>query len=88
MPNRASAKKQVRQDKKRRLQNRSIKSEARTIIKRVKAAVSDKDAALAEKELRLAHSKLDRIAKKNIWHKNHVARKKAQLAKLVAALKD
>ncbi len=88
MPNRPSAKKQVRQDEKRRLRNRAAKSEARTLMKRVKAAVSNDDAALAEKELRLAHSKLDKIAKKNIWHKNHVARKKAQLTKLVATLKS
>ena len=86
MPNRPSAKKRVRQDAARRVRNRALKSEAKTLMKRVAAAVSAQDAALAEKELRIAHSRLDRIAKRNIWHANNVARKKARLARLVARL--
>lgn len=77
----------MRQDEKRRLRNRAQKSEVKTIIKRVAAAVAAGDAALAEKELRLAHSKLDKIAKRKIWHRNHVARQKAQLARLVSRLR-
>ena len=86
MPNRPSAKKRVRQNEKQRLRNRALKSEARTLMKRVAAAVEAQDAALAEKALRHATSQLDKIAKRNLWHRNHVARKKAQMAKLVAGL--
>jgi small subunit ribosomal protein S20 len=86
MPNKASAKKRVRQNEKRRLHNRSLKSEVKTFIKRVNDAVQARDAALAEKELRLAASRLDKLAKRNIWHPNSVSRKKAQLARLVATL--
>lgn len=84
MPNKDSAKKRVRQDEKKRILNRALKSEVRTIIKRVRDAVEAKDADLAKKELKLAASKLDKVAKRNIWHANNVARKKASLARLVA----
>ena len=87
MPNTASAKKRVRQDEKRRILNRALKSEARTLMKRVEAAAKAGDHARAEEELRRAHSKLDRVAKRNIWHANNVSRKKARLAKLVARTK-
>jgi small subunit ribosomal protein S20 len=86
MPNIASAKKRVRQNEKQRLQNRARKSEVRTYMKRVAAAVESNDAARAEQELKLAHSKLDKLAKRNLWHPNRVARKKAQLARLVAGM--
>ena len=56
-------------------------------MKRVADAVEAKDLGKAEKELRLAHSKLDRMAKRKIWHRNNVARKKALLARKVARLK-
>ena len=86
MPNKESAKKRVRQDEKKRLVNRALKSEVRTIIKRVRDAGEARDADLEKKELRLASSKLDKVAKRNIWHANNVARKKASLARLVATL--
>ena len=88
MPNRPSAKKRVRQNEKRRLRNRVRKTEAKTFMKRVAAAVAAGDLARAQTELRLAHSKLDKIAKRNTWHRNNVARKKAKLAKLVASLAE
>jgi len=87
MPNRPSAKKRVRQSEKRRLQNKAKKSEAKTLMKRVAQAVEARDLARAEEALRRAHSKLDKIAKRNIWHPNNVARKKAKLAKLVETLR-
>ena len=86
MPNCESAKKRVRQNEKRRLHNRALKSEVKTYIKRINDAVQAADAALAQRELRRAASKLDRIAKRNIWHPNTVARRKAQLARLVSRL--
>ena len=78
----------MRQDEKRRIKNRAYKSKAKTLIKRLKAAVSANDSETAEKEMRLAHSSLDSLARRNIWHRNTVARKKSQLAKLVAQMKD
>ena len=86
MPNTESAKKRVRQNKKRQVKNSAQKSEAKTYLKRVYAAVAAEDKQLAEKEMRLTHSKLDKLAKVNIWHKNKVARLKAQVARKVAGL--
>lgn len=86
MPNTESAKKRVRQNQKRQAKNAAQKSEAKTILKRVEAAVAAEDKQLAEKEMRHTHSKLDKLAKANIWHKNKVARLKAQVAKKVAGL--
>jgi len=88
MPNRPSAKKRVRQNEKRRFRNKARKTEAKTFMKRVAEAVAAGDLSRAQTELRLAHSKLDKIAKRNIWHRNNVARKKAKLARLVATLAD
>ena len=87
MPNKESTKKRVRQDEKRRIRNRALKSEARTYMKRVMQAVEAKDLAQAEQVLKTASSKLDKIAKHNLWHPNNVARKKARLARLIARAK-
>lgn len=86
MPNRASAKKSLRQNEKRRVENKAKKKEVKTLTKRVAEAVKAKDVHLAEQELKLAVSKLDKLAKRNIFHPNKVARKKSQLAKLVDSL--
>ena len=86
MPNRPSAKKSIRQSEKHRLRNRALKSEAKSLMKRVAAAVSARDAARAREALNTAQSRLDKIAKLHVWHRNNVARKKAHLAKLVATL--
>ncbi|HAK96423.1 MAG TPA: 30S ribosomal protein S20 [Planctomycetes bacterium] len=87
MPHTASAKKRVRQNVTRNLRNRAVKAEAKTLVKRVLAAVKAGDRDLADRELKLAHSKLDKIAKRRVLHPNAAARKKAQLAKAVAALR-
>ncbi len=87
MPHTPSAKKRVRQNARRRLQNRAGKAETKTLAKRVLAAVEAGDRALAETELKRAQSKLDKIAKRRILHPNTTARKKSQLAKAVVALR-
>ncbi|HNR98864.1 MAG TPA: 30S ribosomal protein S20 [Planctomycetota bacterium] len=87
MPHTPSAKKRVRQNARRRLQNRAGKAETKTLAKRVLAAVEAGDRALAETELKRAQSKLDKIAKRRILHPNTAARKKSQLAKAVVALR-
>ncbi len=86
MPNSSSAKKRLRQDAQRNVQNSALKSEVKTRMKRVRKAVEAKDKTLAEAELKVAHSKLDKTSKKKIWHKNKVARLKGQLAKLIQSL--
>ncbi|HJT79060.1 MAG TPA: 30S ribosomal protein S20 [Gemmataceae bacterium] len=83
MPHTKSAKKQMRQDEKRRLRNRATKSAVKTQIKRVLAAVKGGTLEQAQAEYNLAAKKLDRAAAKRVIHRNLAARKKSQLARLL-----
>src|SRR3989344_638448 len=77
MPVLKHAKKKLRQDKKRTLDNLKIKN---TYKKLLKAARAKKSAdALA-----LAYQAIDKAAKKNIIHDNKAARLKSSLAKSVS----
>ena len=60
MPNTKSAKKRLRQNEVRRLQNRSAKSALRSQLRRVRETVKSGDLEKAEQELRLAARSLDR----------------------------
>jgi len=71
--------KNIRQNEKRRLRNKSIKSEMRTAIKKVLEAVKDKKKDVAETALKSAYSSLDTAAAKGVIHKNHARRHKARL---------
>ncbi len=88
MPNTASAKKRLRQNKVRRLRNRAIKSAVRTQIKKVRVAVHDGDVAKAEEEFRLAAKRLDRASTRNVFHPNAAARYKSRLQKLIKSVRE
>jgi small subunit ribosomal protein S20 len=83
MPNTPSAKKALRQNEKRRLQNRSQRSALRTAVKKVRVAAEGTDAGAAQEAYRLATKKLDQAAAKNLIHKNAASRTKSRLAKLL-----
>jgi len=87
MPNTQSAKKRLRQNIKRRSQNRSIKSAVRTQCRKVREAIEDGDAEAAEAEFRLAAKKLDRAGARNIIHRSAAARTKSRLSARIKALK-
>ena len=74
MPVIKSAKKKLRQDKKRTLANKKIRE---LLKKTVKLAVNKLD----EKSMREAVSVIDKAVKKNIIHRNKAAHLKSQLAK-------
>jgi len=82
-----SAKKWMRKNKKRTLLNKSFKSMARTHIRHVMAAVAAGDAARAEEQMRAAFKRIDKCAKKNIFHPNKAARLKSRLSRTVRALR-
>jgi len=86
MPNTTSAKKALRQNIKRRLQNRSQRSTLRTAVKKAREAAAG-GGADAEEAIRLAVKKLDQAAAKHLIHKNAAARTKSRLAKLAKAKK-
>ena len=84
MANTRSAEKRIRQSRKRTLQNRMQRSRMRTSIKKVMQAT---DAETAETAFRDTSALLDRLASRRVIHPNRAARKKSQLAKIVAGLK-
>ncbi|MBU0568901.1 30S ribosomal protein S20 [bacterium] len=83
MPSHKSAKKRMKQDKKRNLSNKSLKSEVRTSIKKLSAEIEGKNLEEAKVSLNKTVSLLDKAAKKELIHKNAASRKKAQLTKKI-----
>ncbi|MBN1418480.1 MAG: 30S ribosomal protein S20 [Planctomycetes bacterium] len=86
MPTSLQATKRVRQNEKRRIRNKGLRSVAKTFSKKVVAAVQAGNLEAAEKELRTAFQKIDKAAKKSVFHRNNAARRKARLARMVHAL--
>ena len=80
MPNIKSAMKRVKVSKKKHLRNRMIKSGVKTAVKKY-------EAALTQEQLSMASSALDKAATKGVIHKNAANRKKARLARKLAAAK-
>jgi small subunit ribosomal protein S20 len=83
MAHHASAKKRIRQAAKKRVANRFYKKTARTAIMRLRAI---EEQAEAESFLPKVVSMIDRLAKRNLWHKNKAANLKSKLAKHIKAL--
>ena len=83
MPQHKSAAKRVRQTERRNLRNRASRSKMRTLIKKLRAT---DDAQQAQAMLSEVKSYLDRMASKNIIHKNKAAHVKSQLEKHVNSL--
>ncbi len=86
MANTAQARKRARQSVALNKHNSSLRSMLRTAVKRVRQAVDAGDKAAATEVLRKTTSIIDRIADKNIIHKNKAARHKSRLAAAVKAL--
>jgi small subunit ribosomal protein S20 len=83
MANHKSALKRIRQSKKRNLHNRYYAKTTRNAIADLRES-SDKKKA--EKDLPNVISMIDKLAKKNVIHKNKAANLKSNLTKHVAAL--
>lgn len=80
MANHQSAKKRARQNVKRRVHNRYYKKSTRTAIQKLREMEDKKD---AQAFLPKVASMIDRLAKRNIWHKNKAANLKSSLTKHV-----
>lgn len=83
MAHHKSSLKRIRQDEKRRSQNRFYKKTARTAIKRLRGL---EEAADAQGFLPKVISMIDRLAKRGTWHKNKAANLKSSLMKRIAAM--
>ncbi|MGM9814528.1 MAG: 30S ribosomal protein S20 [Candidatus Aphodosoma sp.] len=76
MANHQSSKKRIRQTEKRRLQNKFYAKVARNAVRKLRAS-SDKNEASAM--LPKVSSMLDKLAKRNIIHKNKASNLKSKL---------
>jgi small subunit ribosomal protein S20 len=83
MANHKSAIKRIRANNAKRLRNRYQAKTTRTFIKRLRNVESK---AEGQELLKKVTSMLDRLAKKNIIHKNNASNKKSKLAKFVNKL--
>lgn len=84
MANHKSALKRIRSSEARRVRNKYYHKTTRNAIKELKELTSKKD---AEKKLPEVVSMVDKLAKKNVIHKNKAANIKSKLAIHVSALK-
>ena len=80
MANHKSAIKRIRSNNAKRLLNRYQAKTTRTFVKRLKNTT---DQAEAQELFKTVSGMLDRLAKKNVIHKNKAANNKSKLAKFV-----
>lgn len=78
-----SAKKRIRQDAVKRVRNRYYKKTARTSIQKLREMTDKKE---AEEFLKKVVSMIDRLAKKNTWHKKKAGNLKSKLTRHVNSL--
>jgi len=83
MANHKSALKRIRSNEAKRLRNRYQHKTTRTFIKRLRNTT---DKAEAQELLKTVTSMLDKLAKRNIIHKNKAANNKSKLTRLVNSL--
>jgi small subunit ribosomal protein S20 len=81
MPIIKSAKKRVRTTRKATVRNSKTKRSLRSAVKVFQKSVGGNDAKKLSAAFNKVQSELDKAGKKNLMHKNKVARKKRQLAK-------
>ena len=84
MANHKSAIKRIRSNDAKRIENRYYAKTTRTAVKKLRTATSKTE---AEALLPKVSSMLDKLAKKNVIHKNKAGNMKSKLAKKVATLK-
>ncbi|MBK8209027.1 MAG: 30S ribosomal protein S20 [Rhodospirillales bacterium] len=86
MAQHASAKKRIRQTKRRTEVNRSRVSRIRTFLRKVESAIAGGNKDEAAAAYGLAQPELMRGANKGVVHRNMVARKLSRLARRIKAM--
>lgn len=84
MANHKSSIKRIRSNNAKRTENRYYAKTSRTAVKKLRETTTKKE---AQELLPKVSSMLDKLAKKNVIHKNKAGNMKSKLAKKVAALK-
>ena len=86
MPNKKSAKKELRKNVKRQRDNNLLKNKVKDLIKKTKKEIIDQ-APEAGKDINKVIKSIDKMAKKGIIKKNTASRQKSKLQKRVNKLK-
>ena len=87
MPNKASAKKRLRQTVKKTTENKNRKTRIKTFVKKVEKAIDQGDQVVANQVLSAAQSEIMRGVTKGVLHKNSASRKISRLNSKVKGLK-
>jgi len=87
MANLKSAKKSIRQTKKRNANNTAISSELKTLVKKLNSLIDTGKSDEASKALAVVMSKLDKAAKKGLIKKQNASRRKSRLSIKIAKIK-
>lgn len=87
MPVTKSAKKALRQSRKRRLFNLRRSRRMKTLIKEIRDLIEEKKKEEALKNLPKVYQAIDKAAKRGVIKKNTASRKKSRLAKAIAQIK-
>ncbi len=86
MPQRRTAIKALRINRRRQMRNLDVKTDLRKTIKKFQTSVTAKDKTEAETLLKTLYKKFDKAAKVNVLHKNTAARRKSRYSKLLSSL--
>ncbi len=86
MPITKSAKKALRQSKRRKIRNVQRKEKIKSLLKEVKNLVSQKKIEGAKKLLPRVYESLDKAAKTGLIKKNTASRKKSRMARLISRI--
>ncbi|MDL2274038.1 30S ribosomal protein S20 [Oscillospiraceae bacterium OttesenSCG-928-G22] len=86
MPNIKSAKKRVRVNSLKQLQNKMVGSAMKTNVKKVKSAVLEGDREKATATFPLAVKSIEKAVSRHIIHRNKGSRKVSQLQKSINAM--
>ena len=87
MPNKASAKKRLRQTLKKTTENKNRKTRIKTFVKKVEQAIVQGDHPAANQVLSTAQAEIMRGVTKGVIHKNSASRKISRLNSKVKGLK-
>lgn len=86
MANTAQTRKRARTNEQRRLLISPMRARMRTLIKQLAASIDAGKLEDAQNKFKTVCSTLDRLARKNVIHKNRAARLKSRLNKRIKAL--
>lgn len=86
MAHHASAKKRIRQTKRRTVVNMARRSQIRTSVRKVEEAIAGGDKAAAQAAFQAAQPDLMRGARKGIMHVNTMARRLSRLSARIKAM--